>query len=174
MHPSTPSTVDNVGFSNIDPVSHLPNFSPSARRSSFVYFLCLCASFHTCCPTIRQRSISCGIPPCPSCLVFCRIHPTRRFFTIIYILGLILCSLKFLECFETARMERPFIGLVRSSPEGKSYGDVTPAIVTPVTSHVSSSSNAPRLLSGQWLLKKLSRSNKRLRLSLQPSLCRRC
>ena len=28
-------------------------------------------------------------------------------------------SLKFLECLEAARMERLFVGLVRSSPEGK-------------------------------------------------------
>ena len=38
-------------------------------------------------------------------------------------------------------MERPFIGLVRSSPEGERRRDVTLAIVTPVTSHVQSSSN---------------------------------
>ena len=50
-------------------------------------------------------------------------------------------SLKFLECLETARMERPFIGLVRRPPEGKRCRDVTPVIVTSVTSHVRSSSN---------------------------------
>lgn len=52
-------------------------------------------------------------------------------------------SLKFLECLEMARMDRPFIELVRSSPEGKSYGGVTPATVTSVTSHVRSSSTHP-------------------------------
>jgi len=82
-------------------------------------------------------------------------------------------SLKFLECLETARMERPFIWLVRSSPEGKRYGDVTPATVTPVTSHVRGSSNALRLSSGQWLPKRPPRSNKHLHLSMQPSLCGR-
>ena len=55
---------------------------------------------------------------------------------------LTLRNLKFLECLETARIQRPFIDLVRKPPEGKSYCDVTLANVTPVTDHVPSDSNS--------------------------------